>query len=99
MEDFVNALDNALSAVSLRQIKQTTGPMLAAGLKKIHALWGHPSAAQLKKSLSHIEGLPNETNRVVERITKECSTRNKFSEAPTLPVGGTRKTQKLEDER
>ena len=69
--DFVNALDNALSAVSLRQIKQTTGPMLAEGLKKIHALWGHPSAAQLKKSLSHIEGLPNETNRVVERITKE----------------------------
>ena len=46
--DFVNALNNALSAVSLRQIKQTTGPMLAEGLKKIHALWGHPSAAQLK---------------------------------------------------
>ena len=89
-EDFVNALNNAFSAASLRQIKQTAGPMLAEGLKKIHALWGHPSAAQLKKSLSHIEGLPNETNRVVERITKECSTRNKFLEAPALLVGGTR---------
>ena len=66
--------------------------MLAEGLKKIHALWGHPSAAQLKKSLSHIDGLPSETNRVVERITKECSTCNKFLEAPTLPVGGTRST-------
>ena len=92
VENFVSVLDNALSAVSLRQIKQTSGPMLAEGLKKIHALWGHPSAAQLKKSLSHIDGLPSETNRIVERITKECSTCNKFLEAPTLPVGGTRST-------
>ena len=82
-----DTLDHALSAVSLQQIKNATGPMPAEGLKKIHALWGHLSAAQLKKSLSHVEGMPAETKRIIERITKECSTCSKFSRAPTLPVG------------
>ena len=85
------------TAVTLQEFRKATGNRLYQIVKSIHERWGHMPAAQLRKHLSGVPGLPDCLWKTVDKVVDDCDVCWKWHTQPPIPGAGTRTATHFND--